>query len=680
MTGLDIIEAMQNIDERLILDAKRHKKNAPPLLRYISLAAIVCCVLFLSLLAINRIITPGEENIPDTLAPTEESTRDSAELPPETDETVTTSIWEEENTVLLSSARYPVTMRVPEEYSKNVLVDTPFSCVAHTNTPIEYDNVAFSFYDHPLPESDMPGMVFLIIATPIEEFDFERYERYEGINWMFSNTVIGTDEEYVYEIIHPGYPEEFYNNFTLEDTTTYLNHLYVGYEILEEFASENNLEVNSDWGEHFTNLTISPVETRAASFDGMATPAIFGYTLSSYSTACTTEENRTTNMELACSAIDGTEIQPGETFSFNDALGERTVEKGYQEAPVYTTADSEPAIGGGISQVASTLYACCLYADLEIMERQGHIFYESYLPGGMDAAVYWDSTDFKFRNNTDSAIRIRAYFNEGSLWVELQSPQNPQFTADITMDYSTTDTEMIYRLTRHIYDLDGNLIRTDTTGTLDAMGGLGTTVYTIQNVATEAEEAAVPITETSKDVYPLQHTDTDAVLNIPLSCKDSFATYSDYTYTSDVTDETFSFSRGIYWFFDTIQEQHGYTGLVWIITKYSMEELDSFVRDDASFGDLCFTINNHILGIKNDEVFVLCNFGPGTPMTDGTYRGYQYDASNKECVASYLSHMETGLAVLEDFIHTNKLTVPEGVTDWREWYMVNVLTPIQELA
>lgn len=500
MKGLDIIEAMQNIDERLILDAKQHKKNAPPLLRYISLAAILCCVLFLSLLAINRIITPGEENIPDTLAPTEESTQDSTELPPETDETVTASIWEEENTVLLSSARYPVTMRVPEEYSKNVLVDTPFSCVTHTDTPIEYDNVAFSFYDHPLPESDMPGMVFLIIATPIEEFDFERYERYEGINWMFSNTVIGTDEEYVYEIIHPGYPEEFYNNFTLEETTTYLNHLYVGYEILEAFASENNLEVNSDWGEHFTNLTISPVETRAASFDGMTTPAIFGYTLSSYSTACTSEENRTTNMELACDAIDGTEIQPGETFSFNDALGERTVEKGYREAPVYTIADSEPAVGGGISQVASTLYTCCLYADLEITERQGHRFYESYLPGGMDAAVYWDSTDFKFRNNTDSAIRIRAYINEGSLWVELQSPQSPQFTADITMDYSTTDTEMTYRLTRHIYDPDGNLIRTDTTEDLDAMGGLGTTVYTIQNVATEAEEAASPAAEVTE--YP----------------------------------------------------------------------------------------------------------------------------------------------------------------------------------
>ena len=503
----------------------------------------------------------------------------------------------------------------------------------------------------------MTGMVFLIIATPIEEFDFEHYERYEGINWMFSNTVIGTDEEYVYEIIHPGYPEEFYDDSTLESTTAYLNHLYSGLSLLEYFAEENNLELNSDWSEHYFNLTIAPVEEQLAflqrvtaqntvviddaplkyslpvelysegcvefsedgktmtffdpinrelvgynsgriwwlniytkeefaavdhSYDefldsdwyGFMSPSGFMYAMdseyvyvlntptdaqylpdgkdsylshmqagieilesvielnsltlnphwndriiedlfpeliadtlstlwhsvSSRRTDCTTDENRTTNMELACAAIDGMEIQPGETFSFNDALGERTVEKGYREAPVYTTADSEPAIGGGISQVASTLYACCLYADLEITERQGHSFYESYLPGGMDAAVYWDSTDFKFRNNTDSTIRIRAYINEGSLWVELQSPQNPQFTADITMDYSTTDAEMTYRLTRHIYDPDGNLIRTDTTEDLDAMGGLGTTVYTIQNVATEAEEAASPAAEVTE--YP----------------------------------------------------------------------------------------------------------------------------------------------------------------------------------
>ena len=155
MRGIDVIEALQNIDENLIFRAKHHKKYAPAWLRYVSVAACICCALLLGLLIINRLIAPGEENVPDVLAPTEEEIGTSA---PEVNTSVT-----------------------PKE-----------------NNPPDTENV--------------------------------------------------TD---------------------------------------------------------------------------------FGIELFSFGSSYAIEENRINNLKLACDSINGTVLQPGDTFSFNDTLGERTAEKGY---------------------------------------------------------------------------------------------------------------------------------------------------------------------------------------------------------------------------------------------------------------------------------------------------------------------------------------------------------------
>lgn len=116
--------------------------------------------------------------------------------------------------------------------------------------------------------------------------------------------------------------------------------------------------------------------------------------------------NRTTNVTLVCNAIDGTILQPGETFSFNNVVGERTADKGYLKAGVYVNGTTEDQTGGGVCQVASTLYYASLLANLEIVEREEHMFLVTYVPMGMDATVYWGTYDYKFRNNTDYPIRI----------------------------------------------------------------------------------------------------------------------------------------------------------------------------------------------------------------------------------------------------------------------------------
>ena len=113
---------------------------------------------------------------------------------------------------------------------------------------------------------------------------------------------------------------------------------------------------------------------------------------------------------LACEEIDGTVLQPGEVFSFNGTVGERTAEKGYKEGIIYADGgSSESEVGGGICQVSSTLYAAVEKAGLEIVERHSHSLKVTYIPKGMDATVDWGNKDFKFANNTGEAIYIVGY-------------------------------------------------------------------------------------------------------------------------------------------------------------------------------------------------------------------------------------------------------------------------------
>lgn len=211
---------------------------------------------------------------------------------------------------------------------------------------------------------------------------------------------------------------------------------------------------------------------------------LFRDTLYSYGTVYVSNANRTTNLRLACEAINGTVLQPGEVFSFNDVVGERTKEKGYKEGTIYVDSKSEPALGGGICQVASTIYYCCLYADLEVVHREAHMFRVSYVPYGMDATVYWGSVDFQFRNSTNYPLRIDAYLSNGRVYIGLVGTDEEHTSVSIDVNTVKADsTGYIYTITRYVYDSDGNLIRTDTTEDLDNMGGMGTSVHKIESAS-----------------------------------------------------------------------------------------------------------------------------------------------------------------------------------------------------
>lgn len=171
--------------------------------------------------------------------------------------------------------------------------------------------------------------------------------------------------------------------------------------------------------EEGSDLTITLKEVEPEVTRAELEEKLFNDVLAAVNTQHTWNTARTTNLELACEAIDGTILNPGDVFSFNDVVGERTADKGYQAATVFVSGTSKPELGGGVCQVASTIYYACLQADLNIVERLEHMYTVDYVPLGMDATVYWGSVDFKFSNFTEYPLRIDASVYDGYVHIAL---------------------------------------------------------------------------------------------------------------------------------------------------------------------------------------------------------------------------------------------------------------------
>ena len=140
--------------------------------------------------------------------------------------------------------------------------------------------------------------------------------------------------------------------------------------------------------------------------------------LASYTTEYDpSNENRTHNIQLASDKINGTLIKPGAQFSFNDVVGERTAEAGYDDAPVMIDGKLVPGIGGGICQVSSTIFNTALLSGMNIIERTPHFEPVGYIQAGRDATVAWGYLDFKFRNPYQQSIYILSVMNNGTLTI-----------------------------------------------------------------------------------------------------------------------------------------------------------------------------------------------------------------------------------------------------------------------
>ena len=179
--------------------------------------------------------------------------------------------------------------------------------------------------------------------------------------------------------------------------------------------NESN-EENQDKGEYIIPLKITHPSVTVESLGNDA----FANRLATYTTNYDASNvNRNNNLVLASEKLNGTIVKPGEEFSYNKTIGERTIASGFKEAKAYAGGKVVLDVGGGICQLSSTLYNAALLTNLDITERHNHYFLTSYVPAGRDATVSWGSVDFNFKNNRKYPIKIVSKVEDGVATVSI---------------------------------------------------------------------------------------------------------------------------------------------------------------------------------------------------------------------------------------------------------------------
>ena len=173
---------------------------------------------------------------------------------------------------------------------------------------------------------------------------------------------------------------------------------------------------------------------------------MFRDTLATFTAESSSNSGRKNNLKLACKAVDGIILNPGDVFDYNTTLGKRTTDRGYREANAYVNGETVQTVGGGICQVSSTIYYCALMADLEIVTRRNHSYPSSYIPLGMDATVSWGGPEFQFKNNTNYPIKIVATASGGDTTISLMSYDDRDYY--VKMEYEVlkkTSYSVVYK-------------------------------------------------------------------------------------------------------------------------------------------------------------------------------------------------------------------------------------------
>ena len=223
-----------------------------------------------------------------------------------------------------------------------------------------------------------------------EELEFEKEER--------------LPKEYTEEDLYKEVHKEIKNaEYVKEGNEIKITEAQYGIDF-DKKRAKDIIKKNPDYGKTFeipAEITEPELTTEKAE------ERLFSKTLGSYKTNYNSGDvSRSSNIALAASLVNNTVLMPGEEFSYNGTVGERTAANGFKMAHVYMNNEVADGLGGGICQVSSTLYCSVLYANLEVTERTCHQLPVSYVPLGQDATVDYGNIDFKFKNNTDYPVKI----------------------------------------------------------------------------------------------------------------------------------------------------------------------------------------------------------------------------------------------------------------------------------
>lgn len=170
--------------------------------------------------------------------------------------------------------------------------------------------------------------------------------------------------------------------------------------------------------------------------------------------------DRTVNLKISTDILNGTIIYPKKVFSLDDKLADRTEQKGYRYAIIFSGGKTEKGLAGGICQTTTTLYNAALFANLQIVERHKHGQPVSYINKGRDATIYRNVYDLKFKNNTQYPIYIKSFIDKtkGLLTVKIYGYKK-EFNIKITTECKKNGNKTYYKTYRHVYDLNNKFIR-----------------------------------------------------------------------------------------------------------------------------------------------------------------------------------------------------------------------------
>ena len=145
-------------------------------------------------------------------------------------------------------------------------------------------------------------------------------------------------------------------------------------------------------------------------------------------------ESRVTNIQRIADLVDDVVIEPGETFSLNGHVGERTEEKGFVAGGAILDGEFVEQVGGGVSQFTTTLYNAAYFGGYEIVEHKAHSYYISRYPMGREATLNYPTVDLKIENNSPHGMVIDTSYNDtsitvsiyGTKWVKVDTEAGPQ--------------------------------------------------------------------------------------------------------------------------------------------------------------------------------------------------------------------------------------------------------------
>ncbi|SMX89163.1 Vancomycin resistance protein YoaR, contains peptidoglycan-binding and VanW domains [Brevibacterium sp. 239c] len=158
--------------------------------------------------------------------------------------------------------------------------------------------------------------------------------------------------------------------------------------------------------------------------------------MSEFSTGYSSEPNRDTNLKVATKKVSGTVVQPGEQFSLNEAIGQRTAANGYKAAGVISDGRMKEDFGGGVSQVSTTLFNAAFFAGFDLDEHQAHSRYISRYPEGRESTLDWSSIDMKFTNTSKQPIVLDMYLSGGEVHAKVFGDKKLKVDSDSSERYN----------------------------------------------------------------------------------------------------------------------------------------------------------------------------------------------------------------------------------------------------